>query len=99
MLAYYHRGVVYERRRQYKRAESDFDQALRLVEQGLTARPDERLRNSAKAIRERRDGMKLESRMESHWVEYLKEIQAQNDYPNWPAPPYDAYVRANGVNQ
>jgi tetratricopeptide (TPR) repeat protein len=99
MLAYYHRGVVYERRRQYKRAESDFDQALTLAEQGLTARPDERLRNSAKAIRERRDGMKLESRMEAHWVEYLKEIQAQNDYPNWPAPPYDAYVRANGVNQ
>jgi tetratricopeptide (TPR) repeat protein len=99
MFAYYHRGVLYERRRQYKRAESDFDQALSLAEQGLTARPDERLRARAKAIRERRDSMKLESRMEAHWVEYLKEIQAQNDYPNWSAPPYDAYVRANGVNQ
>ena len=39
--------------------------------------------------------IKLESSlaMERRWVEYLKSIQADKDYPNWSDRPYDLYLR------
>jgi hypothetical protein len=31
--------------------------------------------------------------LNGRWAQYLKEIQADNDYPNWSGPPYDLYAR------
>jgi PAN domain-containing protein len=32
--------------------------------------------------------------LENDWLEYLKQIQAHNYYPNWSGPPYDVYTNA-----
>jgi PAN domain-containing protein len=35
-------------------------------------------------------------RMESDWVEYLRQIQIHNYHVNWPGPPYDLYTGGAG---
>lgn len=36
----------------------------------------------------------LEKRnLEKRWVQYLQQLQAEHNYPNWPGPPCDLYVR------
>ena len=31
-----------------------------------------------------------------HWSKYLKEIQSDNAYPNWPRPPYNLWIARGG---
>jgi hypothetical protein len=33
-----------------------------------------------------------EKALNDHWANYLKDIQADNEYPNWSGPPYDLYA-------
>ena len=35
--------------------------------------------------------MTARAAMEKRWVAYLKQIQADGDFPNWSGPPYDLY--------
>jgi hypothetical protein len=32
--------------------------------------------------------------LRDHWIKYLKEIQTENNYPNWSGPPYDLYLKS-----
>jgi tetratricopeptide (TPR) repeat protein len=89
--AHYYRGRVAEARRQYDRAARDYDQAAALIEASVAAKPDQRLRESGASIRGRAREMEARAGMEQRWVEYLKTIQASNDYENWSGPPYDLY--------
>jgi hypothetical protein len=46
------------------------------------------------AIQQRESiGQRRKDAMNEHWEKYLKEIQAQNAYPNWSGPPYDLFVK------
>lgn len=88
---HYYRGRIAEARRQYDRAARDYDQTATLIEAAVAAKPDARLRDSGVSIRERAREMEARKGMEQRWVEYLKTIQASNDYANWSGPPYDLY--------
>ena len=35
--------------------------------------------------------------LEVHWLSYLREIQDNNHYANWSAPPYDLYLNRQGA--
>jgi hypothetical protein len=89
--AHYHRGRVWESRRQYERAAQDYDRVVALIQASLAVKPDARLRDSATSIGARAREMELRRGMEQRWVEYLKTIQASQDYENWSAPPHDLY--------
>jgi hypothetical protein len=89
--AHYYRGRIAESRRQYERAARDFDATASLIEASVAAKPDARLRDSGVSIRNRAWEMEARAGMEQKWVEYLKAIQASQEYENWSAPPYDLY--------
>ncbi len=92
MDAYFNRGIIHEIREQVDEAAQDFDRVIALLQGLLAKKPTDALRQSINKVRQRRDGMKAEAQMHAHWREYLQEIQAQSDYPNWSAPPYDLYL-------
>jgi hypothetical protein len=46
-------------------------------------------------FRFRRELTPEEKALNAHWAQYLRHIQAGNDYPNWSAPPYDLFVKNN----
>ena len=50
--------------------------------------------NLAVVVRgERQASANRRTAMETHWADYLKQIQAENAFPNWPGPPLDLYMK------
>jgi hypothetical protein len=47
------------------------------------------------SVREDEEYRAHERALDERWVSYLKEIQAQGDFPNWPSPPYDLYQQTH----
>ena len=92
MDAYYGRAIIHEIRKETDAAVADLDRVIALLEGLVAKKPTDALRQSISKVRQRRDGIKANEQMHARWREYLEEIQARGDYPNWSAPPYDLYV-------
>lgn len=99
MDAYYNRAILHQIRKQPDDAVADFDRVIAILNGVVAAKPSDALRQSIKKIRERRDGIKADQQMHARWREYLEEIQARDDYPNWSAPPYDLYLEKQQQKQ
>ncbi len=78
----------------YDAAASDFSAAAKLVKQAMAQHPDPGLAALAKDLKARAVGSKDEEELERRWAAYLKEIEARNQYQNWPARPYSDLYRA-----
>jgi tetratricopeptide (TPR) repeat protein len=99
MDAYYGRAILYEIRKQVDNAVADFDRVIALLNAILATKPTDALRQSIKKIRDRRDGIRSDQQMHARWREYLEEIQARDDYPNWSGPPHDLYLERQQQKQ
>jgi tetratricopeptide (TPR) repeat protein len=100
-FSYWARGLVSQARKQYEAAGRDFEQAVAILEVDPATPKNESAARQLRDLREikrRNDGRLADAALESRWREYLQQIQGQNDYPNWPGPPYDLYMRARPSN-
>jgi tetratricopeptide (TPR) repeat protein len=89
--AYWLRALLYRFQRRYAKALGDVDQAIAVVNAAQASHPADANKRQLEQFQEYRDEITLDLQMESRWIEYLKQIQTDNEHPNWSAPPYDLY--------
>jgi Flp pilus assembly protein TadD len=89
---YYLRGFLLMSARRYGPAQADLNKAQLLLSKLPATNAEER-----KQISEALAELPLEAQMEERWTRYLRRIQAQGRYENWPGPPYDLYKRDHAL--
>jgi hypothetical protein len=93
--AYYQLGILYDLQHKADAAAKDLERAAQIIEAVTKNQPDPKLENLAKSLRDSVEKYSY-NKMEQRWVNYLKEIQAENDYQNWLSRPYDLYFSHRG---
>lgn len=89
--AYLNRGYLNEFEKKFAAAESDYQRALSLAEQRQRASPSDDLRAWITFVRRSVERIADRRVMERRWADYLAQIQAQDDYRNWPEKPHDMW--------
>lgn len=92
-LALYQRGQLYRERADFGDAARDLERAGALVDAELAAKPSDDLRSMSTAIHQALAALDGERKIETMWVDYLKDLQADGPgaFANWSGPPYDLY--------
>ena len=90
--AYWDRAWGYADHAQFEKAIDDLERARALVAAAAVAKPSEALTKDASDIGKDMKTIKLSGEMEKLWVDYLKTIQAEDDYRNWPKKPFELYM-------
>lgn len=90
---FYLRGDFNKSVAQFDRASADFAKALTIVEQAHDVGYEGEKQQIDDAIK----SLKFDSTLESHWISYLKQIQADHNDKNWESAPYDLYVARHNL--
>jgi tetratricopeptide (TPR) repeat protein len=108
--AYANRGQAYFNDNEFAKAVADFTQALNnepnrtaaylaraqaYAYLGDSARANADYKEAQRLVPSSREMVEDNRTLEVRWIEYLKEIQDENDYGNWNGPPLDKLRGAN----
>lgn len=91
---FWSRALLHRYQKHYGEAQGDFDRAIALVEAAQAGSPSDANKKRLDWLQTSREEMRVKGQMETHWAEYLKQIQADNEHPNWSAPPHDLYLQS-----
>jgi len=88
------RAQFYRSLDRFDEAHSDYDRAIELMTTDPQARNNKEVQTG---LKDEREFLLFSTNMEAHWVQYLKEIQSEGAYPNWPDKPFDLYLRTHSA--
>jgi tetratricopeptide (TPR) repeat protein len=69
--------------------------AAELIDNAISKLGDGTLTEKRSDLDERKRDVKGWSGLEGDWIQYLAEIQSENNFANWTSPPYDLYLQSN----
>ncbi len=77
----------------FDQAQADLDLATAAIDKMDDAKTKD---YAQKQVDAQQKVLEFDKTMNGEWTSYLKEIQADNNYPNWPSAPYDLYLSQHG---
>lgn len=92
--AYWMRALLHRYQKSHDEAVADFERAIAIVEPTQTGNPNDANTRRLTWLQGLRDSVKADGQMEAYWIDYLRQIQADNEHPNWSGPPLDLYLQS-----